>query len=115
MDNLREAGKWIQAHEEAIFNTTYWFVQSEVVGGPEIRFTQNNGAFYITFLEEPLSDSEGYVAIEAPIPILEGDSIGGLLDWTVNESEGSYILKIKVSSQLLASEKYGWVFKIQYC
>ncbi|GKT83914.1 tissue alpha-L-fucosidase [Colletotrichum tofieldiae] len=34
MDNLREAGKWIKSHGEAIFNTTYWFSTGS---GPEHR------------------------------------------------------------------------------
>ena len=69
-NTLREAGKWIHAHSEAIFNTTYWFVTPEV--GAHIRFTQTNEAFYIFTFEKP---ANGSLFVEAPIPILEGDEI----------------------------------------
>ena len=34
--NLREAGVWIKANVEAIFNTTYWFMTP---GSEDVRFT----------------------------------------------------------------------------
>jgi hypothetical protein len=78
VENLRQAGKWIHAHEEAIFNTTYWFVMSEYQDSEtniNVRFTQTDDAFYILMLERPSSEE---VYIDAPIPVLEGDAVTAL-------------------------------------
>ncbi|EOO00144.1 putative tissue alpha-l-fucosidase protein [Phaeoacremonium minimum UCRPA7] len=121
MDHLREAGKWIKAHEEAIFNTTYWFIQSEIPGGPDVRFTQTDDAFYILFLEEPVISSDGIVVIEAPIPALDGDKISFLgdpsntaLSWTLSTTGTTPKLHIKVSEDLFNDEIYSWIFKLTY-
>ncbi|KAH8660036.1 alpha-L-fucosidase [Xylariales sp. PMI_506] len=119
-DNLREAGAWIIAHGEAIYNTTYWFVQSEIVDGPDVRFTQTDDAFYIIFLEQPVL-SDGVVSVTAPVPILDGDLVsllavdgGESLSWETSEEDGESSLLITVSDTLLAAEVYGWVFKVAY-
>lgn len=114
MDNLRQAGKWIHAHEEAIFNTTYWFVMTEVAE-QNIRFTQTNDAFYILFLDRP---TDGTVFVDAPVPILEGDVVsaltmngtGAALPWKMTGSG----LTIHVSTEMLHLDTYCWVFKIAY-
>ncbi|KAF6835723.1 glycoside hydrolase family 29 protein [Colletotrichum plurivorum] len=119
-DNLREAGKWIKAHGEAVFNTTYWFVQSEIVGGPEVRFTQTDEAFYIIFLEKP-AVVDGWVGIKAPIPVVGGDVVSLLgvaggedLDWKSIGSGHKQELKVKVDESLIDEDKFGWVFKVLY-
>ncbi|KAH7024459.1 tissue alpha-L-fucosidase [Microdochium trichocladiopsis] len=120
VDNLREAGRWIKSHGEAIFNTTYWFVQSEIVGGPDVRFTQTAEAFYIVFLEKP-RPVDGWVVIQAPIPIVDGDIVslltvqgGETLEWSMTSSEGQPELKVKVDQILVGADQYGWVFKVLY-
>ncbi|KAK2026054.1 alpha-L-fucosidase [Colletotrichum zoysiae] len=120
MQNLREAGKWIKSHEEAIFNTTYWFVQSEIVGGPDVRFTQTDDSFYTIFLEKPLP-IDGWVTIQAPIPILPGDSVSLLgvnggedLNWDSVNSGSEHELKIQVDEALIEEDEFGWVFKVLY-
>ncbi|EFW99648.1 alpha-l-fucosidase [Grosmannia clavigera kw1407] len=119
--HLLDAGNWIHAHAEAIYNTTYWFVQSELLSGPDVRFTQTNDAFFILFLETPVPDFDGFVSIEAPIPILEGDVITLLgvsdtaLQWTyASTSAAGSTLRISVSNDVLAMETYCWVFKVLY-
>ncbi|KAK8058476.1 tissue alpha-l-fucosidase protein [Apiospora phragmitis] len=121
VDNLREAGRWIHAHGEAIFNTTYWFVQSEIGGeGPAVRFTQTESAFYILFLERP-PVSEGVVKVPAPVPILRGDQVsflavagGDSLPWSVAGDGSDSVLSIRVEENLLDSEEFCWVFKVAY-
>lgn len=117
--HLREAGKWIAAHAEAVFNTTYWFVQTQLASPQEVRFTQSEDAFYATFLEEPALKN-GTVWVNATVPVLEGDTVSLLgvnateaedLQWTTSE-EG--YLAISVGADLLALDEYGWVFKIAY-
>ncbi|TLD26138.1 putative alpha-L-fucosidase [Venturia nashicola] len=116
IDNLRTAGKWIHAHEEAIFNTTYWFVQTEITSPKSIRFTQTNDAFYILFLDKP--DTSGSVLVDAPVPILQGDSVTAVglaniapLTWSKTLNGG---LNISIPATLVEAEEYCWVFKITY-
>lgn len=120
IDNLREAGVWIHAHDEAIFNTTYWFVQSEILDGPEVRFTQTNEAFYILFLEKPVPQN-GVVAVAAPVPVLSGDNVsllavdgGESLAWETSGEGSEFELLITVSEELLESEEFCWVFRVSY-
>ncbi|KAI1385197.1 glycoside hydrolase family 29 protein [Hypoxylon trugodes] len=120
VDNLREAGGWIKTHGEALFDTAYWFVQSEISGGPDVRFTQTDEAFYVLFLERPVV-REGVVDVPAPVPILEGDEVSLLaieggedLAWSVARSGDQTVLKIKVDDALLDKEEFCWVFKIRY-
>ena len=119
-DNLRSAGRWINSHGEAIFNTTYWFVQSQIAGGQEVRFTQNDEAFYAIFLTKPVP-VHGAVTVRAPVPIVEGDEVSLLtvsgaerLDWVSSGVGSSKILTIKVSEDYLDQDDFGWVFKIRY-
>lgn len=118
MQNLLEAGRWVHAHGEAIFNSTYWFVQTEVADAG-IRFTQTSDAFYIFFLDTPVA---GDVVVDAPVPILGGDVItavtlagngttGPVVEWEKNESDQ---LVLKVEEEVLAMDEYCWVFKITY-
>ncbi|KAI1147919.1 alpha-L-fucosidase [Nemania diffusa] len=122
VDSLREAGAWIRGHGEALFNTTFWFVRTEVLGeGLDVRFTQTEEAFYVLFLERPVV-VDGAVGVPAPIPILEGDEVsllavhgGGNLAWDVVSNEGGQKeLNIKVDDTLLDQEEFCWVFKIKY-
>ncbi|KAH8900589.1 alpha-L-fucosidase [Thozetella sp. PMI_491] len=119
-DNLRAAGKWIKSHGEAIFNTTYWFIQSQIVSGMDVRFTQSDDAFYIIFLSKPVP-TDGVLAIKAPIPIVEGDAVsllavsgGEKLTWKSSGFGDDKILSIEVPKDLLDQDEYGWVFRIQY-
>jgi alpha-L-fucosidase len=121
VQNLREAGAWIHAHEEALFNTTYWFIQSEIQDGPDVRFTQTDDAFYIIFLERPLL-SDGRTGVIAPIPIIPGDYVslltvtgGESLAWEMQGHDAGAELLITVPEALLDQEEHAWVFKIQYC
>lgn len=119
-DNLRQAGKWIHAHEEAIFNTTYWFVMTEIAD-QNIRFTQTNDAFYMLFLEKPKNST---LIVNAPVPILEGDVVTALtmdgsstaLKWEKDAGANSTqsALKIHVPATVFDQDKYCWVFKVAY-
>ncbi|GAB7354128.1 hypothetical protein MBLNU459_g4691t1 [Dothideomycetes sp. NU459] len=117
VDNLREAGRWIHAHAEAIFNTTYWFVMTEIAE-QGVRFTQTNDAFYILFLERP---ENGTVVVDAPVPILDGDVVTALtmangtrpaLSW--EKSAAGSGLTIHVPEEVLDADEHCWVFKVTY-
>ena len=111
--NLRAAGAWIKSHEEAIFNTTYWFITPEE--GDTIRFTQNNNAFYITTLYPPNST----LVINSPVPYVGGDQItvvGGNMSGTVVPSSllSNGSLRLKISQAVRDADQYSWVFKISF-
>lgn len=111
--NLREAGKWIKEHGEAIFNTTYWFVTPQE--GDNVRFTQTVDAFYVLCMARP----NGSLVLDSPVPWIEGDKVtvvGGNMSGTVVPSmkmdNGSIVLN--VTGALSAADRYTWVFKISY-
>jgi alpha-L-fucosidase len=112
---LREAGTWLAAHGEAIFNTTYWFQAAEFRDvRTNVRFTQTGDALYITSLR-PLPD--GTLEIRAPIPILPGDKVsligdpeGQNLAWSFDGE----IFKVVCKEHLGRSGRHAWVFKIEY-
>lgn len=112
MDNLREAGKWIHAHDEAIFNTTYWYITPEE---DNLRFTQTNDAFYILSLEEPAA---GRLEIEAEVPIGKRDAVKAIgmdgavdVEWDIDD-DGKFW--IDVTEDIVAGDQFCWVFKIEY-
>jgi alpha-L-fucosidase len=112
-EHLREAGKWIKSHGEAIFNTSYWFVTPQE--GENIRFTITQDAFYILTLARPNLT----VVLESPVPWIEGDNVtvvGGNMTGAIVASEkasdGSVVLT--VGDDLAAADDFAWVFKISY-
>lgn len=111
--NLREAGKWIKEHAEAIFNTTYWFVTPEE--GQAVRFTQSQDAFYITTLYPP----NGTLVLDSPVPWVEGDDVrivGGNKSGEVVPSRllGNGSLELTVGEEIRDADRYAWVFKIDF-
>ena len=113
-ENLRQAGKWIKSHAEAIFNTTYWYVTPEE--GDEVRFTQTADAFYISTLLAP----NATLTLRSPVPYLPGDQVrvvGGRKAGAVVPSallrDGS--LQLRVSEEVRDADMYAWVFKIDLC
>ncbi|KAL1644998.1 hypothetical protein SLS58_004069 [Diplodia intermedia] len=108
--NLREAGVWIKTHAEAVFNTTYWFVMPEV---GSVRFTQNEEAFFVLFLDE-LVPGEA-VVVEAPLPVLPGDSVTVLgegleVEWSAVDGGVSFVWPAEMEGR----GQYCWVVKIEY-
>jgi alpha-L-fucosidase len=111
--SLRDAGAWIKAHGEAIFNTTYWFVTPQE--GDNIRFTTSPDAFFISSLAKPNST----LVLNNPIPWVPGDKVtvvGGNRSGEVVPSrklkDGS--VELNISLAVAAADQYSWVFKIQY-
>ncbi|GAW17194.1 hypothetical protein ANO14919_066470 [Xylariales sp. No.14919] len=121
VDSLREAGRWIRGHGEALFNTTYWFVRSEIMaGGLDVRFTQTDDAFYVLFLEKPVVEN-GAVRVPVSLPILEGDEVsllavegGENLAWSISGRGDQKVLNIEITDALLDKDEFCWVFEFKY-
>jgi alpha-L-fucosidase len=109
---LRDAGKWIKSHGEAIFNTRYWKVTP---GKDPLRYTTTRDAFYIHHLGAP----SGVLSIPDPVPYLPGDKVtvvGGKqhgkkvpVTW-----DGIGKLSLKLSNEVIQGDEYVWTFKIEY-
>ena len=110
--NLRRAGTWIHSHGEAIFNTSYWYVQAEE---GNLRFTRTMEAFYILVLERPGS---GVVEIRAPVPWMEGDKVtvlgGEMNGWVVRSERFREGVRLRVPMKVWEADEFCWVFKITY-
>ncbi|THY27539.1 glycoside hydrolase [Aureobasidium pullulans] len=111
--NLRDAGRWIKSHGEAIFNTTYWFITPEE--GETIRFTQTADAFYILTLYPP----NATLVLDSPVPYVAGDTVivvGGNMTGSVVPSRllANGSLELTISDAVRASDEYSWVFKIPF-
>ena len=60
------------AHDEALFNTTYWFVVPEE---DKFRFAQTNDALYLLSVQEL---EVGIITITSPVPVEKGGGgVGG--------------------------------------
>lgn len=110
--HLRDAGKWIKSHGEAIFNTTYWYISPQE---GEVRFTQTPEAFYMTALSKP----NGTLTLSEPVPYVNGDVVtivGGEMDGKAVPSrllDGGE-LELRISDMVRDADHYAWVFKIDY-
>lgn len=111
--HLKQAGRWIKSHAEAIYNTTYWFVTPGE--GDDVRFTISQDAFYIHTLARPNST----LVLSSPIPWVAGDKVsvvGGKMHGAIvpsrKSSNGSLILS--VNKEIAAADQFAWVFKIPY-
>ncbi|KAH7079788.1 glycoside hydrolase superfamily [Paraphoma chrysanthemicola] len=112
-DNLREAGKWIKSHGEAVFNTTYWHVTPQE--GEHVRFTTSKDAFYVLVMEKP----EQEVVLRSPVPWVEGDQVrvvGGSKPGEVvpssRDQDGGIVLR--VSEDVASADEFVWIFAIDY-
>ncbi|KAF2650903.1 glycoside hydrolase family 29 protein [Lophiostoma macrostomum CBS 122681] len=116
-ENLREAGRWIKDHGEAIFNTTYWHVTPQE--GEHVRFTTTPDAFYVLLLEKP----NATLVLQSPIPWVEGDRVrivggnksGGVVPSSMDEN-GNVILYFGGGGgdNVADADQFSWVFKIDY-
>ncbi|UNI15413.1 Alpha-L-fucosidase [Purpureocillium takamizusanense] len=109
---LRDAGRWIKGHGEAIFNTRYWKVTP---GLDPLRYTTTSDAFYIHHLGAPPAS----LSISEPVPYLPGDKVtvvGGSqhgkkvpVSW-----DGIGKLTLKLGDEIVKGDEYVWTFKIEY-
>lgn len=110
--HLREAGKWVKAHGESIFGTTFW---RHGPGDGDFRYTTADNAFYIHLLSRP----NGNVTVPDPVPYLDGDMVtavggsghGAAVDARTDDG-GKLVLDIP--EEVAMADKFVWTFKFEY-
>lgn len=96
-------------------------METQIATPQEVRFTQNDEAFYAIFLDEPVVSDDGFVWVNATVPIVEGDTVSllglnatdGANDLVWETSEEGY-LAVSVTADVIAQGSYAWVFKVAY-
>lgn len=110
--NLRDAGAWIHAHAESIYDTTYWPVTP---GADLFRYTMTEDAFYIHHFGKP----PRVLAIPDAVPFMPGDvvtTLGGKWNGSVvgYTWAGLGSLKLILPQSVIDGDNYVWTFKIEY-
>lgn len=111
---LREAGLWLAQNGRAIYDTTPFEPYPEHnADGVHVEFTRTPDAFYIISLKRPGQR----MAIQAPLPVLAGDSIVAITpegDKKVNwlYEDGTLVLDTKGIE--FDEDGIAWVFEVQY-
>jgi len=110
--NLRAAGQWFKAHDESIFDTTYWPYSQ---GYGDFRFTITDDAFYIHSLSTPASST----TLPVKVPFMQGDKVtvvGGSQDGAEvpASTNDQGLLTLTISDAVASGDQYTWTFKIEY-
>ncbi|KAJ7076101.1 glycoside hydrolase family 29 protein [Mycena belliarum] len=121
MDNLLDAGAWLDFAGECVYDTEYWFPASQdpnpQPGTAAPRFTTTPTAFCIVAFSPPL---DGQVTINKRLPVLAGDEIVLLrpqgpsapLAWDVDAQTGRLV--IDVPEEDVRSVDFAWAFRVRY-
>ncbi|KAJ6486823.1 glycoside hydrolase family 29 protein [Mycena sanguinolenta] len=121
MDNLLDAGSWLNFAGDCVYDTQYWFPGSQdpnpQAGTAPARFTTTPTTFCIVAFTQPVG---GKVTINKRLPVLAGDKIVFLrpqgpsapLTWNVDESSGA--LMINVPESEVTTVDYAWAFQVLY-
>ncbi|KAG6918257.1 hypothetical protein DXG01_015631 [Tephrocybe rancida] len=110
MNNLLDAGAWLNYSGHCVYDTAYWFPSSqEVLSGQSIRFTTTPKTFCVIAFSQP---SGGMLTVQKRLPILPGDSIrllgpggaGAPLSWSVDNETGT--TSIVVSNGMVSEGRF---------
>ncbi|KAF8189948.1 glycoside hydrolase family 29 protein [Mycena galopus ATCC 62051] len=119
MDNLLDAGAWLNYAGDCVYDTEYWFSGSQDLNPPAgtepARFTTTPTSFCIVAFSQPVG---GKVTINKRLPIITGDEIVFLrpqgpsapLTWNVDDTTG--ILVIDVPESDVMAVDYAWAFQV---
>ncbi|KAF7289967.1 Glycoside hydrolase [Mycena indigotica] len=118
VDNLLDAGSWLEFAGDCVYDTDYWFPASEdpkpVNGTPAARFTTTPNTFCIIAFAPP---SDGSLVVGKRLPLMLGDEIVALrpsgpsspLAWNISASGD---LTIQVSSADVEGVRFAWPFRV---
>ncbi|KAJ7695508.1 glycoside hydrolase family 29 protein [Mycena rosella] len=121
IENLLDAGTWLDFAGECVYDTEYWFPGSEDPNPPPgttaPRFTTTPTTFCVVAFSQP---EGGKVTVNKRLPVMAGDEIvflrpGGPstpLNWTVDEPTGRLV--IDVSESDVRAVDYAWAFQVLY-
>ncbi|KAJ7660033.1 glycoside hydrolase family 29 protein [Mycena rosella] len=121
MENLLDAGTWLDFAGECVYDTEYWFPGSEDPNPPPgttaPRFTTTPTTFCVVAFSQP---EGGKVMVNKRLPVMAGDEIfflrpGGPsapLNWTVDEPTGRLVIDVSASD--IRAVDYAWAFQVQY-
>ncbi|KAJ6499583.1 glycoside hydrolase family 29 protein [Mycena vitilis] len=121
MNNLLDAGSWLDFAGDCVYDTEYWFPGSEdpnpQPGMDAARFTTTPTTFCVVAFSRPV---EGQVTVNKRLPVMNGDEIVLLgpqgpsapLTWTVDGTSGSLV--IDVSDSDVGSVDFAWPFQVLY-
>ncbi|EGN92791.1 glycoside hydrolase family 29 protein [Serpula lacrymans var. lacrymans S7.3] len=132
MNNLLDAGKWLNYAGECVYNTTYWYQASQSPTA-SVRFLSTPTTFCVVAFVEP---SDGKLVVDsggAVLPLMAGDTIELLgpstpapnstissstssssatsLPWTLDDAG---ILTITVPEGQVDQVQYAWAFQVTY-
>ncbi|KAJ6590514.1 glycoside hydrolase family 29 protein [Mycena vulgaris] len=121
MENLLDAGAWLDYAGQCVYDTEYWFSGSQdpnpEPGTMAPRFTTTPTTFCIVAFSQPVG---GKVTINKRLPVIAGDDIvflrpGGPsppLTWSLDEDTGRLVIEVPESE--VEAVKYAWAFQVQY-
>ncbi|KAJ7151032.1 glycoside hydrolase family 29 protein [Mycena filopes] len=121
MNNLLDAGAWLDFAGDCVYDTEYWFPTSQDFNPPTgvepPRFTTTPSTFCVVAFVQPVN---GKLRINKRLPVLAGDDIvflrpqgpSSALNWTVDAKTGSLV--IDVPEDEVKTVKYAWAFQVQY-
>ncbi|KAF7349208.1 Glycoside hydrolase [Mycena sanguinolenta] len=121
MNNLLDAGSWLNFAGDCVYDTGYWFPGSQdpnpQANTAPARFTTTPTTFCIVAFTQPIG---GKLTINKRLPVLTGDDIVFLrpqgpsapLTWNVDENSGTLVINIP-ESEVMAVD-YAWAFQVHY-
>ncbi|KAJ7057775.1 glycoside hydrolase family 29 protein [Mycena amicta] len=120
MENLLDAGSWLDFAGDCVYNTEYWFPASQdpdpPANTPASRFTTTPTTFCIVAFAPP---NNGTLVINKRLPLLPGDEIVALgpkgssapLAWSTSKNG---TLTIEVSDTNVEGVQFAWPFQVKY-
>ncbi|KAJ7847700.1 glycoside hydrolase family 29 protein [Mycena olivaceomarginata] len=121
MNNLLDAGTWLDFAGDCVYDTEYWFPSSQDFNPPAgtepPRFTTTPSTFCVVAFTQPV---DGKVTINKRLPVLAEDEIVFLrpqgptapLTWNVDEKSGKLVVDVPESD--VTAVDFAWPFQVRY-
>ncbi|KAJ6631221.1 glycoside hydrolase family 29 protein [Mycena sp. CBHHK59/15] len=121
MDNLLDAGAWLDYAGDCVYDTEYWFPGSQdpypAPGTLASRFVTTPSTFCIVAFSAPVG---GKVTVNKRLPVLPGDEIvllrpkapSAALKWNVDGKTGRLVINVPESD--VKAVEHAWAFQVKY-